>query len=43
MAADIPRAEWAAERKVSYTAATMLELTRVWCVMLNLSLGERFV
>lgn len=43
IAADIPGVEWVAGRKVSYTAATMLELTRVWRVMLNLSMGERFV
>ncbi|MBX3011831.1 MAG: M55 family metallopeptidase [Caldilineaceae bacterium] len=41
--ADIPGVEWLTGRKVTYTAATMLELSRVWRLMLNLSLGDRFV
>jgi len=43
MAADIPGVKWVAGRKVSYKSTNLLELIRVWRVMLNLSLGERFV
>lgn len=43
VAADIPGVEWITGRRVSYTASTMLELARVWRVMLNLSMGDRFV
>ncbi|CAN5716250.1 M55 family metallopeptidase [soil metagenome] len=43
LAADIPGVKWVGGRKVSYTGSDMLEITRVWRVMLNLSMGERFV
>ncbi len=43
LAADIPGVEWIAGRTVRYTTSDMLELTRVWRVMLNLSMNERFV
>ncbi len=43
LAADIPGVAWVAGRTVRYTTSDMLELTRVWRVMLNLSMNERFV
>lgn len=43
IAADIPGVEWSASRTVAYTGADMLEVTRIWRLMLNLSMGERFV
>ncbi len=43
IAADIPGVKLGAGRTVSYSGADMLEVTRIWRLMLNLSMGERFV
>ncbi len=43
LAADIPGVDWIAGRTVRYTTDDMLQLVRVWRVMLNLSLGDIFV
>jgi len=41
--ADIPGVERVAERTLAYTGADMLEVTRIWRLMINASLGEAFV
>lgn len=43
LAADIPGVAWVGGRRVSYTSPNMVELARVWRVMLNLSMLERAV
>ena len=43
LAADIPGVERVNERTLVYTDADMLEITRIWRLMLNASLGEVFV
>lgn len=43
LTADIPGVERVAERTLAYTGADMLEVTRIWRLMINVSLGEAFV
>jgi D-amino peptidase len=43
LAADVPGAERVNERTLAYTGADMLEITRIWRLMINATLGEHFV
>jgi len=43
LAADIPGVERVKERTLAYTGADMLQITRIWRLMINASLGEAFV
>jgi len=43
LAADIPGVERVNERTLAYTGADMLQITRIWRLMINVSLGEAFV
>ena len=43
LAADIPGVEPVEGRSLVYTGADMLEITRIWRLMINASLGETFV
>ena len=43
LAADIPGVERVNERTLAYTGADMLQITRIWRLMINASLGEHFV
>jgi D-amino peptidase len=43
LAADIPGVERVNERTLAYTGADMLQITRIWRLMINATLGEVFV
>jgi D-amino peptidase len=43
MGADIPGVELVEGRTLVYTGADMLEVTRIWRLMINASLGEFYV
>jgi D-amino peptidase len=43
LAADVPGAERVNERTLAYTGTDMLEITRIWRLMINATLGEHFV
>ena len=43
LAADIPGVERVGGRTLVYTGADMLDVTRIWRLMINASLGEFFV
>jgi D-amino peptidase len=43
LAADIPGVERVNERTLAYTGADMLQITRIWRLMINTTLGEAFV
>ncbi|MGA9348048.1 MAG: M55 family metallopeptidase [Anaerolineae bacterium] len=43
LAADVPGVECVNERTLAYTGADMLQITRIWRLMINASLGEHFV
>ena len=43
LAADVPGVERVNERTLAYTGADMLQITRIWRLMINATLGEVFV
>ena len=43
VAADVPGVEWIDGRTLVYTGTDMLEVTRIWRLIINTSLGEAFV
>jgi D-amino peptidase len=43
LAADVPGVERVNERTLAYMGADMLQITRIWRLMINATLGEHFV